>query len=59
MDITAIRVLVEGFLDEATAEQRAEYEESVKPFLEPFDALIAAYVVDGGLDAGHTIITVK
>ncbi len=59
VDITAIRVLAEGFLDEATAEQRAEYEESVKPFLEPFDALIAANVVGGGLDAGHIIITVK
>lgn len=58
LDITAIRTLAEGFLADATAEQRAEYEESVKPFLEPFDALVATTVV-GGIDEQHIRITVK
>lgn len=59
LDITAIRTLAEGFLADATAEQRAEYEESVKPFLEPLDALVATTVVGGGIDEQHVRITVK
>lgn len=59
VDIAAIRGLVEGFLPEATAQQRAEYEESVKPFLVPFDAFVAATVGGDDLDAQHAIITVK
>jgi hypothetical protein len=59
MDIAAFRGILEGFLDEATAEDRAEYEESVKPFLVPFDAFIAASTVGGDLDTQHAVITVK
>ncbi len=59
VDIAAIRGLVEGLLPEATAEKRAEYEESIKPFLVPFDALVAAVVAGDDLDAQHAIITVK
>ena len=43
----------------ATPQERAEYEESVKPFLVPFDALISANAVDDGLDQMHAIVTVK
>ncbi len=35
VDITAARGLIEGLLSKATAKDRAEYEESVKPFLTP------------------------
>ncbi len=59
IDIAAVRGLVEGLLAEATAEERAEYEESVKPFLTPFDAYIGAAVTDNGLDQQHAVITVK
>ncbi len=59
VDIAAIRGLVEGLLPEATAEKRAEYEESIKPFLVPFDAFVAAGVAGDDLDAQHAIITVK
>ncbi|MGK2850183.1 MAG: DUF3352 domain-containing protein [Candidatus Limnocylindrales bacterium] len=59
VDIAAIRGLVEGLLSEATAAERAEYEESVKPFLVPFDAFVAATVTGDDLDAQHAIITVK
>lgn len=59
VDIAAIRGLVEGLLSEATAAERAEYEESVKPFLVPFDAFVASTVVGPDLDAQHMIITVK
>lgn len=58
VDIAAIRDLVEGLLDEATAEERAEYEESVRPFLEPFDALVGATVA-GEIDTQHMIVTVQ
>jgi hypothetical protein len=43
----------------ASAAERAEYEESVKPFLTPFDALLAANAVADGLDQQHTVVTVK
>jgi hypothetical protein len=59
VDIAGVRGLVEGLLSEATPEERAEYEESIKPFLTPFDALIAAGTTDGSLDQQHTVITVR
>ncbi|MEO6207102.1 MAG: DUF3352 domain-containing protein [Candidatus Limnocylindrales bacterium] len=59
VDIAAIRGVVEGLLSDATAQQRAEYEESIKPFLIPFDAFVAAAVAGDDLDAQHAIITVK
>ena len=59
VDIAAARGLIEGLLSEATAEERAEYEESVKPFLTPFDAFIASTVAGGDLDQQRALITVK
>ncbi|MEO5884632.1 MAG: DUF3352 domain-containing protein [Candidatus Limnocylindrales bacterium] len=59
VDIAAIRGLLEGHLAEVPAADRAEYDESVKPFLVPFDAFIAATVADGDLDAAHAVVTVK
>jgi hypothetical protein len=58
VDIAAIRGLVEGLLEDATAEERAEYEESVKPFIEPFDALVGA-ASTGEVDTQRIIITVE
>lgn len=59
VDLAAIRALVEGKLAEASAEERAEYEESVKPFLDPFDALVGAGVTGTDLEQQHLIVTVK
>ena len=59
LDIAAVRGLVESHLSEATPEERAEYEESIKPFLTPFDAFIAAGVIEDSLDEQHAVITVK
>ncbi len=59
VDIAGVRGLLEGLLAQATPEERAEYEESVKPFLLPFDAFVAASVRDGALDQAHLLITVK
>jgi hypothetical protein len=59
VDIAAVRTLVESHLSDATAAERAEYEESVKPFLTPFDAFIASSVIGGDLDEQHALITVK
>jgi hypothetical protein len=59
VDIAAVRGLLEGHLTEATPAERAEYEESIKPFLTPFDAFIGASVVGGDLDQQHAILTVK
>ena len=59
LDITAARDLVETHLSDATAEERAEYEESMKPFLTPFDAFIASSVTGGDLEEQHALITIK
>jgi hypothetical protein len=60
VDVAALRGLIEDRMaSEATAQEKARYEESVKPFLIPFDALISAGAVDDGLDQTHTQITVK
>jgi hypothetical protein len=59
VDIAAVRGLVEGLLTEATPEERAEYETSMKPFLVPLDAFVAAGATANGLDHHHAIVTVK
>ena len=59
LDIAAVRGLLEEYLIEATPADRAEYEESIKPFLAPFDAFIAASAIGGDVDQQHAIITVK
>ena len=59
VDIAAVRGLLETHLTDATAAERAEYEESIKPFLTPFDAFAAASVTGGDTDGQHAVITVK
>lgn len=59
LDITAIRGLIEGAMADAPPADRAEYEESVKPFLTPFDAFIATRAVGGDVDQAHSVVTVK
>lgn len=59
LDIAAIRGMVEGAMSSTSAQERAEYEESIKPFLIPFDAYIASGVVGGSVDQSHAVITVK
>ena len=59
LDIAAVRGMIEGLLPMASAEDRAEYEESIKPFLTPFDALVAATTTGSDLSEQHAIITVK
>ena len=59
VDITAVRTQLEKSLADAPADQRTQYETTVKPFLVPFDALISSNVRDGALDRSHLIITVK
>jgi hypothetical protein len=59
VDVAAIRGLVEGSMADASADKKAEYEESIKPFLTPFDALIGTGVVSSSTDQMHTVITVK
>jgi hypothetical protein len=58
IDITAIRALAEGLLADLPAADRAEYEESVKPFLTPFDAIILNSVTGDDLEQQHVVVTV-
>jgi len=59
VDVTAVRGLVEVSLADAPAAKKAEYERSIKPFLTPFDALIATGATGGSTDQTHAVITVK
>ncbi len=59
IDIAAIRTMVEGAMTGASDSERAEYDESVKPFLTPFDALIGTGSVSSTLDQARYVITVK
>jgi hypothetical protein len=59
VDIAAIRGILEGMMASAPADQKAEYDESIKPFLTPFDAFAAATSVSTELDTQRAIITVK
>ena len=59
VDLTAVRGLVESSMTGASADRQAKYDLEVKPFLSPFDALIATGAVGGSTDQMHTVITVK
>ncbi len=59
VDITAIRGLLEAALAENAPADLAAYEAEIKPFLEPFDVLVATTKLDGNLTHATTIITVK
>jgi hypothetical protein len=59
VDITAIRGLIESAMAGADPSATASYEQEVKPFLAPFDALIESSSVQGNVSTGKFIITVK
>lgn len=59
LDVAAVRELLEGFLVNANAEEAATYEQEVKPFLEPFDALIGSGSIGEDLSRNKVIVTVK
>jgi hypothetical protein len=59
VDIAAIRILAEGAMGDLDPSSIAEYEENVKPFLEPFDAMITSSSTSGDLGESTFIITVK
>jgi hypothetical protein len=56
VDLTATREILEGL---APAGSTAEYEREYKPYLEPFDALVAAGWTDGDLNRGRAILQIK
>ena len=59
VDIAAIRALLESAMAENAPADLAAYEQEIKPFLEPFDVLIATTRLDNNLTHATTIITVK
>ena len=59
VDITAIRGLLESGMAENAPADLAAYESEIKPFLEPFDVLVATTKLDGNLTHATTIVTVK
>jgi hypothetical protein len=59
VDITGIRTLLEKVAAGGNATDRQKYETDIKPFLEPFDALIASGTFQNDLGRSTVIITVK
>ena len=60
VDVAGIRRLLEPLAQhEATPEKWTNYEKEIKPYLEHFDALIAASRKDGSLDRGSGQLTVR
>jgi hypothetical protein len=59
IDIAGVRELVEASMADAPVADKAEYEESVKPFLTPLDAFVAASETGNDLEEQHAVITVK
>jgi len=59
LDIAAIRGLIESAMAGADPSAVSSYEQEVKPFLAPFDALMAASSVKDNVASGKVIITVK
>jgi hypothetical protein len=60
VDLTAIREFVEPLIEEsASAAEWALYTTDIRPYLEPFDALIQGVRKDGELDRAPSIITVR
>lgn len=58
-DLTAIRELIESAMTDADAADRADYEQNVKPFLVPFDALVGSSSIIGDVSRSTVIVTVK
>jgi hypothetical protein len=58
-DITAIRELFETALAANEPANVAAYEQEIKPFLVPFDVLLATTSVEGELNRSTTIVTVE
>jgi hypothetical protein len=59
VDITAIRGLIESAMAGADPSAVSAYERDVKPFVAPFDALIASSSVTGNVSGSKVIVTVK
>jgi uncharacterized protein DUF3352 len=59
VDITAIRSLLEKVATSGNAAERQKYETDIKPFLEPFDALMASGTFKDDLGRSTVIVTVK
>lgn len=59
VDITGIRGLIESAMAGADPAAVAQYEQEVKPFLAPFDALIESSSVKDNVANGKFIVTVK
>jgi len=59
VDLTAIRESIEALMVGTDAVDLADYEENIKPFLAPFDALVGSNSVDGDITRSTYIVTVK
>lgn len=59
VDLAAVRDLVDGLMADVPAADRAEYEESIKPYLAPLDAMLSTGTVGTELDGQHVVVTVK
>ncbi len=59
LDISSIRELLESAMANADPSALATYEEEIKPFLVPFDAIAGLTSIEGDLNRSTFIVTVK
>jgi hypothetical protein len=59
VDLTAARTLIEPLIREYAPEAAKTYETELKPYLEPFDALVGASKVEGDYLVGNSQVVVK
>ena len=59
VDIAAIRGLIEPLMAVANPTAVSAYEQEIKPFLAPFDALIEGSSIKDNITYGNVIVTVK
>ncbi len=59
VDISSIRDLIESAIASSDPSALATYEEEIKPFLVPFDAMAGSTSIEGDLNRSTLIVTVK
>lgn len=59
VDISSVRELLESAMASADPSAVATYEEEIKPFLVPFDAMAGSTSIEGDLNRSTLIVTVK
>jgi len=59
VDVVGLRGLVESMAAAEAPDGLVEYDRDIKPYLEPFDALVGASVSGDGVDRTTIVLSIK